>query len=155
MAVPQNNPCGDIRSAEHDCPDLDLTVWLHVTLYESLPLQARFSYDESLPLEVHVEFSNSAGGVVTWALSRDLLIAGMHQPSGDGDVRILPPCPRHGGNGLWVLLQGRRGGALLEIRLAPVRRWIAGTLTSVPLGTEGLSMDWDESFERVLARGDR
>ncbi|WP_210587678.1 SsgA family sporulation/cell division regulator [Streptomyces sp. GESEQ-35] len=155
MANPQNNPDGDIRPAEHGCPDLTLTIWLHVSLNESLPLQARFSYDESLPLEVRVEFSNATGGVVAWALSRDLLIAGLHQPSGHGDVRIWPPCRRHDGHSLWVLLQGRIGAALLEIRVAPLHAWLVRTLRSVPFGTEGLSMDWDESFERVLAQWDR
>ncbi|MFI6437789.1 SsgA family sporulation/cell division regulator [Streptomyces sp. NPDC050759] len=45
--------------------------------------------------------------------SRELLIEGMRRPSGQGDVRIGPPCPRHGGSGLRIELVGRYGLARL------------------------------------------
>ncbi|MEV0908014.1 SsgA family sporulation/cell division regulator [Streptomyces hokutonensis] len=126
-----------------------------MSLHETLPIQARFRYDRTRPLEVRVGFFSDNGGAVTWVLSRDLLIRGLQQPSGDGDVRIWPPCRRHGGDSLWMLLQGRTGAALLEGRVGPLRAWLEETLRSVPFGTEGLSMDWDEAFVHVLAQGDR
>ncbi|MFF3464604.1 SsgA family sporulation/cell division regulator [Streptomyces sp. NPDC001984] len=155
MARSHNEPARDVRSAEQDCADLSLRMWLHVSLHESLPIQARFSYDHTQPLEVRVTFFNNIGGAVTWALSRDLLMRGLHRPSGDGDVRIWPPCQRHGGDSLWMLLQGRTGAALLEGRADLLGAWLQKTLTYVPFGTEGLSMDWDEAFAHVLAQGDR
>ncbi|MER5688934.1 SsgA family sporulation/cell division regulator [Streptomyces sp. NPDC002205] len=130
-------------------------MWLHVSLYETLPIQARFSYDHTQPLEVRVEFLNDIGGAVTWVLSRNLLMTGLLTPSGDGDVRIWPPCQRHGGDSVWMFLQGQTGAALLEGRLDPLRAWLEKTLRSVPFGTEGLSMDWDEAFAHVLAQWDR
>jgi sporulation and cell division protein SsgA len=150
-----DEPANDVRSSERDSADLLLRMWRHVSLHESLPIQARFSYDHSRPLEVRVEFFNGIGGAVTWVLSRDLLLAGLHRPSGVGDVRVWPPCQRHGGDSLWMLLQGRTGAALVEGPIEPLRAWLEGTLRSVPFGTEGRSMDWDEAFTHVLAQGDR
>lgn len=156
MSRSHNEPARGVRSSEseQDCADLSLRMWRHVSLHESLPIEARFSYDHTQPLEVRVEFLNDIGGAVTWVLSRDLLMTGLHRPSGDGDVRIWPPCRRHGGDTLWILLQGRTGAALLEGLVAPLDAWLEETLRSVPSGTEGLSMDWDEAFAHVLAQGD-
>lgn len=157
MSRSPNEPARDARShsSEHDCADLVLTMWRHVSEHESLPVLARFGYDRAQPLEVCVEFVNDRGGAVTWVLSRDLLMAGLHRPSGDGDVRIWPPCPRHGGDSLWILLQGRTGVALLEGGIAPLRAWLGETLRSVPLGTEDLATDWDEAIAHLLEQGDR
>ncbi|MFD3583654.1 SsgA family sporulation/cell division regulator [Streptomyces sp. NPDC058683] len=130
-------------------------MWRYVSLHETVPVQARFGYDHTRPLEVHVEFFNDIGGTVSWVLSRDLLVTGLQRPSGDGDVRIWPPCRHHGGDSLWMLLEGRTGAAILEGRVAPLRAWLEETLRCVPSGAEGLSMDWDEAFAHVLAQGDR
>nr|WSY49077.1 SsgA family sporulation/cell division regulator [Streptomyces sp. NBC_00886] len=156
MSHSPDEPARDTRSrpAEQHCADLTLTMWRHVSLHESVPVRARFGYDPTQPLEVRVEFANDSGGAVTWVLARDLLMAGLHRPSGDGDVRIWPPCERHGGDSLWMLLQGRTGVALLEGPVAPLRAWLGETLRSVPFGAEGLSMDWDAAFARVLAQGE-
>jgi hypothetical protein len=155
MARSDNEPARDVRSSGQDCADLSLRMWRHVSLHESLPIQARFGYDRIRPLEVRVEFLTETGGAVTWVLSRDLLTAGLKRPSGDGDVRIWPPCERHGGDSFWILLQGRTGVALLEGGIEPLRAWLGETLKSVPVGTEGLSLDWDEAFAHVLGQQDR
>ncbi|MEV0486634.1 SsgA family sporulation/cell division regulator [Streptomyces sp. NPDC050508] len=157
MSRSHNEPARDARShsGERDCAELSLTMWRHVSPHESLPIHARFGYDRTEPLEVRVAFLNDVGGAVTWVLSRELLMAGLHRPSGDGDVRIWPPCPRHGGDSLWLLLRGRTGAALLEGGVAPLRAWLGETLRAVPFGAEGLAMDWDEVIAHVLAPGDR
>ena len=156
MSRSPDEPAREARSqfSEGDCADLSLQMWRHVSPQESLPIQARFGYDRAQPLEVRVEFLNDSGGAVTWVLSRDLLMAGLHRPSGDGDIQIRPPCPRHDGDSLWILLRGRTGAALLEGRIAPLRAWLGETLRAVPFGTEGLAMDWDEAFAHVLAQGE-
>jgi len=129
-------------------------MWRRVSPDESVPFRARFGYDRAQPLQVRVEFLNDTGGAVTWVLSRDLLMAGLHRPSGDGDVRIWPSCPGHDGDSVWFLLRGRTGVALLEGRVAPLRAWLGETLTAVPFGREGVAMDWDAAFAHVLAQGD-
>jgi hypothetical protein len=141
-----------IGPSDSDCPDLHLTVWLHVSREETLPIQARFRYDRAQPFAVSVDFWNAAGGAVTWVLSRELLTAGLQRPSGEGDVRIWPPCPRHGGTHLHILLLGRSGTALLDVAIRPIRAWLADTYALVPVEAEEQSIDWDSSFERVLAR---
>ncbi|MEU0434025.1 SsgA family sporulation/cell division regulator [Streptomyces sp. NPDC006290] len=140
MARSQNDSGREVPSEEQDCADLSLTIWPYVSLHETLPVRARFSYDRTQPLKVRVEFSNDIGGAVTWVLSRDLLMAGLHRPTGDGDVWIWPPCQRQGGDNLWLLLQGDTGAALLECRIAPLRAWLAETLRSVPFRPSTPSM---------------
>ncbi|MFD3457778.1 SsgA family sporulation/cell division regulator [Streptomyces sp. NPDC058691] len=149
MARSHNEPGGNVRDEEQDCEELSLTMWRHVSLHESLPIHASFRYDRARPLEVRVAFSNDAGGTVVWVLSRDLLLEGLHRPSGRGDVRIWPPCRTHGGDSLWMLLQGPAGMALLAGPVDVLGAWLEETLRAVPAGTEGLSMDWDEDFARV------
>ncbi|WP_328760430.1 SsgA family sporulation/cell division regulator [Streptomyces sp. NBC_00271] len=151
MVGPQH-PGMNIGPSDPDCPDLHLTLWLHVSQQETLPVEARFHYDRANPFAVSVIFSNAAGGAVTWVLSRELLMAGLLRPSGEGDVRIWPPCRRHGGTNLHVLLLGRTGAALLDVAILPVRAWLADTFALVPVDTEAQSIDWDSSFERVLHR---
>jgi hypothetical protein len=140
-------------SSGQDCPDLHLTLWLHASAQEMLPVQARFHYNRAMPFAVSVDFSNTSGGAVTWVLSRELLSQGLLRPTGEGDVRVWPPCPRHGGRGLHIQLVGRSGIALLYADIRHVRSWIAETYALVPAEAEGDAIDWEASFEHVLRSG--
>ncbi|WP_405883227.1 SsgA family sporulation/cell division regulator [Streptomyces sp. NBC_01136] len=151
MTTPQESRT---NSSDKDCPDLCLTLWLYVSPQETLPVQARFHYDPAMPFAVSVDFSNTAGGAVTWVLSRELLSEGLLRPSGEGDVHIWPRCPRYGGRrSLHIQLVGRSGIALLYADLTRVRSWIADTYVLVPSDSEGEAIDWEASFARVLRGG--
>ena len=142
-----------VDSSGQDCPDLYLILWLYVSPREMLPVQTRFHYAAADPFAISVNFSNTVGGEVTWILSRELLSEGMLRPRGEGDVRIWPPCPKHGGNRLHIQLVGRSGMALLYADITRMRSWVAGTYALIPAGTEAEAINWEASFERLLGNG--
>jgi hypothetical protein len=131
-------------------PHLYVTLRQRVFQQPTLPIRARFRYDPAFAFAVSVDFATMTG-TTTWIFSRDLLASGLLRPSGEGDVWFGPPCPCHRRETLHIGLKGRDGRALLETDVAPVRDWLAGTFALVPAGTEGRSIDWDTSFERVCA----
>ncbi|WP_051899307.1 SsgA family sporulation/cell division regulator [Sciscionella sediminilitoris] len=55
----------------------------------SLPIVVDLAYYERDPWAIHLEF-RAAGGRVAWRFDRELLAAGLCEPSGEGDVSIQP-----------------------------------------------------------------
>ncbi|MCH5676888.1 SsgA family sporulation/cell division regulator [Streptomyces gilvus] len=130
-------------------------MWLHVTPHECLPVRARFRYDRAQPFEVRAEFTNAGGGAATWVLARELLKEGFERTSGEGEIRILPPCPCSYESSMHILLLRPTGVALLDIPSVALRTWLASTFAVVPAGTAGQLIDWDASFLRLLSRRNR
>ena len=155
MARSHNEPAREARSgsSDQDCAELSLTMWRHVSLHESLPIQARLSYDHTQPLEVRVEFLNDIGGAVTWVLSRDLLIAGLHQPSGHGDVRIWPSADYADGP-VYVELCSPSGQALFEAPRGKLVEFLYRTYELVPPGQESEHLNIDAELEVLLVHDD-
>ena len=58
----------------------------------ALPVRASLRYDPADPYAVHVLFhAESAGGeAVSWSFARELLVTGLDEPAGIGDVRAWP-----------------------------------------------------------------
>ena len=57
-----------------------------VTAGSPVPVTARLAYDPSDPFAVSVSMRTDGGPTVEWVVSRDLLVAGLDAPAGDGDV---------------------------------------------------------------------
>ena len=53
------------------------------------PLETELSYDPRDPFAVTATFLTVAGQV-RWTFGRDLLIGGLYEPTGDGDVHVWP-----------------------------------------------------------------
>ena len=53
------------------------------------PLETELSYDPADPFAVTATFLTVAGQV-RWTFGRDLLIGGLFEPTGDGDVHVWP-----------------------------------------------------------------
>src|SRR5947209_4790225 len=53
------------------------------------PLQTKLSFDPRDPFAVSATFL-TVGGDVRWTFGRDLLIGGLVEPTGDGDVHVWP-----------------------------------------------------------------
>ncbi|HEY5834053.1 SsgA family sporulation/cell division regulator [Streptomyces sp.] len=133
--------------------ELNLTLYLVLNSTESLPVSARLVYDSAQPFGIRMEFPDSTEGFTPWVFSRELLRSGLRTPSGDGDVRIWPPCHWHGRTMVRVLLRGRGPSAMLDVPAAPLRDWLDQTLTEVPEGAEGAMLSWDEILERLVSGG--
>lgn len=87
---------------------------------------------------------------LTWTFARDLLISGMHAPTGDGDVHIFPSIT-NGRAVIVVTLSSPDGHLLLEARTDQVTQFIDGTLDLVPAGTESSELDLDDLIGKIFS----
>src|SRR5262245_27236123 len=82
----------------------------------ALPVRASLRYDPADPYAVQVIFhAESAGGeAVSWSFARELLVTGLDEPAGIGDVRVWPwATPR--GDFVALALSSPDGNALFEV----------------------------------------
>lgn len=87
---------------------------------------------------------------LTWTFARDLLIEGMNQPSGDGDVHIAPAVI-NGRAAVLITLSSPDGHLLLEARTDQVAEFINGTLALVPAGSESSQLNLDELVAQIFS----
>ncbi|GAA4838153.1 SsgA family sporulation/cell division regulator [Kitasatospora terrestris] len=111
--------------------------------YWYVPTTCRYRTDD--PYAVTMVFEDAAGET-RWLLSRDLLLAGLERPVGDGDVHIAPA--RIGET--MITLSGQEGIALLHTATEPLARFLTDTLLLVPLGDEEHHVDWDAAIAGFL-----
>src|SRR3954471_21357580 len=129
------------RSSSHySCP---LTLQL-ISSHSSSEVSALFSYHARDPYAVRITFGSARGGrdAVTWLIGRELLRAGLDQPTGDGDVRAGPTEPQS--DVLFLHLRTPSGEALMELSRTALAAFVRGTETLGPVGAEGAAIDLDE-----------
>jgi hypothetical protein len=129
---------------------LRLVVRLRLSPTATIPIGAVFRYAAHRPLTVRADFSVPTGAVVTWHISRDLLLSGMREPSGEGDVRVWPPRTAGSGNGVLIAFRTPQASALVEAPHDGLRAWLHATTACLPLGAETERTDWDAAFAHVL-----
>jgi hypothetical protein len=125
----------------YSCP---LTLQL-ISSRSSSEVSALFSYDARDPYAVRITFGSPAvdfEDAVTWLIGRELLRAGLDQPTGDGDVRVGPTEPRS--EVLFLHLRAPSGEALMELSRTALAEFVSCTETLVPFGAEGAAIDLDE-----------
>jgi len=114
---------------------------------------ALFSYDARDPYAVAITFSSvRVGGndPVRWLIGRELLRAGLDQPTGDGDVRVGPAAKS---DVLFLHLRTDAGEALMELSRTVLAAFVKGTESLVPFGAEGAAIDLDEELAVILSGG--
>ncbi|MFJ9774502.1 SsgA family sporulation/cell division regulator [Kitasatospora sp. NPDC101157] len=129
-----------------ECLTTRLTMRLMTGDERSRDLTVDWSYRATEPHAVELDFTSYQAEAV-WSLSRDLLIAGLNEPSGEGDVHVTPYDDTH----LLIALAGREGVALLAVPAGAVAGFLADTLKLVPPGQEHTRIDWDRGLEDLLA----
>ena len=100
------------------------------------PLAAELRYDPADPYAVSLAFLKDDRELV-WVFGRDLLLRGLCEPSGDGDVHVFPWVDADGRGLVAVELRGRTGDALLEGSTRDFLSFLALTTRAVWPGTEG------------------
>ncbi len=114
------------------------------------PLETELTYDPADPLAVSATFSTVAGQV-RWTFSRDLLIEGLVEPVGDGDVHVWP-CVDNDGNSVVIIeLCSPDGEALVQGRVEDITAFVLSMLEIVAPGTEGEHLDLDVTIAAILA----
>ena len=88
---------------------------------------------------------------LTWTFGRDLLIHGMHEASGDGDVHVSPAVDQSGDAVVLITLSSPDGHLRLEARRDHVAEFVERTLELVPSGTETFNLDLDDLLAQLLS----
>jgi hypothetical protein len=113
------------------------------------PLAAELRYDKSDPYAVAACFL--AGETqVQWVFARDLLKAGIHQPTGDGDVHIWPCLDSLGHAATIIELSSPDGEALIQARTDELYEFLAEAEALVRSGTEGDHVDVEGALVNLL-----
>jgi Streptomyces sporulation and cell division protein, SsgA len=144
----------DFNVIRHNAPT---TVVSQVLVLELLdpsgavaPLETELSYDPADPLAVSATFSTVAGQV-RWTFGRDLLIEGLVEPVGDGDVHVWP-CVDNDGNSVVIIeLCSPDGEALVQGRTADITAFVERMTRSVAAGAEDALLDVDAAIAAILA----
>ncbi|MFE6131627.1 SsgA family sporulation/cell division regulator [Streptomyces sp. NBC_01167] len=118
------------------------------------PLPVTLSYRADDPLAVRMVFPAAvslSGATVTWTFARSLLDAGLHTPSGTGDVHVWP-CGR---TRTMVELRSPEGVALLRFATGRLRHFLLHSYATVPAELETRAIDIDSGLASLLgeARG--
>ncbi|PNE37987.1 SsgA family sporulation/cell division regulator [Streptomyces noursei] len=92
-------------------------------------------YQRTDPLAVRMTFPPEIsldGVAVDWAFARDLLAEGLHEAVGRGDVRVRPSGPER----TVMEFHADEGIAMVQLRTAEVRQFLARSYEAVPAGRE-------------------
>lgn len=114
-----------------------------------LPVRASLRYDPADPYAVHVIFQGGPAGEVSWSFARQLLMDGLREPAGLGDVRAWP---RQSADGpvVALALSSPDGHALFELPRAVLADFVGRTVGAVPFGTEERHLDLDAAVAALL-----
>ena len=116
---------------------------------DAVPVDAVLGYDSADPFAVSVTFRVSAEEQVRWVFARELLMAGLDNPTGQGDVMVWPDAIDS--DVIILSLTTPQGHALFEAPRWIVRDFVEQSLATVPAGTEGEYLDWDGTLSTLLA----
>jgi hypothetical protein len=120
-----------------------------VALYDgTTPVRSRWSYRGDQPFTVIAAFQTDRDRWVEWVFSRELLVEGLTDSAGVGDVRFRPMEER-GLNMLVVEIESPEGYALLELDLEAVAGFLGATEELVPLGAEEEHFDVDALIDEL------
>ncbi|MGK4581053.1 SsgA family sporulation/cell division regulator [Kitasatospora sp. HPMI-4] len=109
-----------------------LAMDLESPLGPRFPLQVAFDYHTGDPVAVHLTFPVPGDTPVTWAVSRELLLAGLSAPSGTGDVHVRPAR----GGLVELHLHSAAGSAILLTETDALHAALLCTAQLVPFGAE-------------------
>ena len=143
----------DFNVIKHNAPTLVSQVLLLELIDPSgavAPLETELTYDPADPLAVSATFSTVAGQV-RWTFGRDLLIGGLVEPVGDGDVHVWPCVDNEGNSVVIIELCSPDGEALVQGRTGDVTAFVERMTRSVALGAESALLDVDGAIAAILA----
>jgi len=112
---------------------------------------ALFSYDPSDPFAATLTLKASPRDV-RWTFARDLLIDGLFEPAGEGDVVVFPFLDPETGSAVTVLgLRSPGGEFMAQVPKQALQAFVRAMLDSVPLGAESDLIDLDRLVDLLVA----
>ncbi|HSJ20378.1 MAG TPA: SsgA family sporulation/cell division regulator [Nocardioidaceae bacterium] len=112
-------------------------------------VEAELRYDPADPYAVAVAFL-SHGTEVLWVFARDLLIRGVSEPTGDGDVQVFPSLDDDGRAEVGLMLRSPAGQTLMKVPARDVMGFLARSTRSVWPGTESDHLSADKAIAAIL-----
>jgi hypothetical protein len=110
------------------------------TAEEDHDVVAEFVYDPDDACAVTLVVQTDLGPV-PWTFARELLVEGLYEPVGDGDVHVWPCLSSSGEAVVIVELHTGAGEALLQFATRTVHEFVLSTLEAVPAGQEPVDVD--------------
>lgn len=114
------------------------------------PIEGELVFDPADPYAVEMHLVAKSGTVV-WTFARELLIEGLYEPVGDGDVQVWP-CLSSAGHAVVIIeLRSPDGMALIQASTRDVRSFVASTEEIVPAGQESSHLALDDLISQLLS----
>ena len=114
------------------------------------PLETELTYDPRDPFAMTATFLTVAGQV-RWTFGRDLLIGGLYEPTGDGDVHVWPCLDNQARSVVIIELCSPDGEALVQARTVDVTAFVELMTAAVPQGEEGSYLDVEAAISAIFA----
>jgi hypothetical protein len=112
------------------------------------PVLSRMSFHADEPFAVTVAFRTERGRWIEWTFARDLLVTGLSEPAGIGDVRVRPDLSDDEAL-LTLEIESPDGYAAFELEREDVQSFVDASLELVPLGSESEHFDVDGLIEEI------
>ncbi len=116
------------------------------------PVEAELRYDAHDPYAITMVFRRE-DREVTWVFGRDLLIRGLHEQTGDGDVQVFPSVGADGHAVVLLELRSPAGRALVQAPAREVQSFLACTTRLVWPGEESDHLCVDDAITALLVGG--
>ena len=129
----------------NDLVQQDMFTVLHG---QPAPVVTRWSYSAYDPFAVSLAVRTRHDRWVEWLIGRELVMAALDAPAGEGDVRMRPLSVQ-GYDIVEIEIQSHDGRAVLEVDQELLRSFVDATLQMVPVGTEADRMDLDGEIARI------
>lgn len=111
-------------------------------------VEAEMVYDQRDPFAMSMIFQTLPP--VTWTFSRDLLMTGMYEPTGDGDVHVWPCLSTDGLAVVIFEFSSPDGEVLVQAPMRECSRFVARMTESVPVGEEPEYLNLDLAISQLL-----
>lgn len=112
------------------------------------PVLSRMSFHTNEPFAVTVAFRSELGRWIEWTFARDLLVTGLTEPAGIGDVRVRPDLSQDD-EMLTLEIESPDGYAAFELEREDIESFVQATLDLVPIGSESEHFDVDGLIEEI------
>jgi hypothetical protein len=113
------------------------------------PIEAELQYDPRDPYAVTTVFMTGRSQV-RWTFGRDLLTAGLYEPSGDGDVHVWPCLDADGHAVVIIELSSPDGEALVQARTGDLTSFVERMSKAVAPGTESEYLNLDAAIAAII-----
>ena len=119
----------------------ELTLQVLDAWGRTVDLAASFGYDAGDPWAVWITFHGRPGEGIRWAVGRDLLVRGVTDPAGEGDIQLFPSVDENGRAAVVMELCSPDGRLVTQMRTSELYAFLSRTLEVVPLGAETIDLD--------------